>query len=89
MASMGIAVIIGIGALLIVFTQIEETQWEGIETFSSDEYGNYQTWCEQNGGDWFEDTIGCKFEHGKDHTKAMSNLGYIENEKYVITGKIC
>ena len=87
MASIGIAVIIGIGALLIVFTQIEENQWEEIEIFSSDEYGNYQTWCQQNGGEWFEDTIECKFEHVKDHAKAMSDLDYIENEKYVMTGK--
>ena len=85
--SIGIALIVGIGTLLIVFTQTEDPLWEKMETFPSDKYGHYQTWCESNQGEWFEDTIACKFGHEKDHIKAMQNLDYIQNEKHTIPEK--
>ena len=87
MASIGLAAVIGIGMLLVAFTQIEETQWEKMETFPSDKYGHYQTWCESNQGAWFENTIECKFEYEKDHTNAMLDLNYIQNEKYTMPEK--
>ena len=73
--------------MLIAFTQFEETQWDETETFSSDTYGNYQTWRKQNEGKWFEDAVECKFEQVENHTDAMLELDHIENEKYKITEK--
>ncbi|MCH9659236.1 beta-lactamase family protein [archaeon] len=85
--SAGLSAVIIIVILLIAFTQIEGTQLEKMETFPSDKYGHYQTWCESNQGEWFDDTIECKFEHEKDHAKAMMDLDYIQHEKYTIPEK--
>lgn len=85
--SIGISVMLGISAVLIEISLNEEISWKGIETFSSDEHGNYQTWCKQNEGEWFENTFECKFEHSEKYANAILDLDYIENEKYKITGK--
>ncbi len=54
-------------------TQSPPSLYEDIHGFSSDSLGNYQKWCEENRGVWY-DGNNCGFVHHKDVLRADAIL---------------